>query len=172
MADRVEALGVDLRTRVKRLGAKEKARRKQCKVRFSLIKKNKAFQKSCMKEGSRSCCERVWCQQERGECMQWGWLPRKGKKLTRQMAAAARKKGTTSLSLFHGGFSVWRWRKISPLRPPSNGQKGCGIGKWPVEQKEACMNQTPEVQTRRRQFQQARCAKPGMSASSGRFGMP
>ena len=32
-----------LRTRVKRLGTKEKPRRKQCKVRFSLIKKNKAF---------------------------------------------------------------------------------------------------------------------------------
>ena len=39
LADSVETLGVDLRTRVKRLGAKEKARRKKCKVRFSLIKK-------------------------------------------------------------------------------------------------------------------------------------
>ena len=45
LADCVETLGVDLRTRVKRLGAKEKARRKKCKVRFSLTKKNKAFQK-------------------------------------------------------------------------------------------------------------------------------
>ena len=49
MANSVEALGVDLRTRVTKLGAKEKARRKKCKVRFSFIKKNKAFQKSCMK---------------------------------------------------------------------------------------------------------------------------
>ena len=40
LTDSVETLGVDLRTRVKRLGAKEKARRKKCKVRFSLIKKN------------------------------------------------------------------------------------------------------------------------------------
>ena len=47
MANSVETLGVDLRTRVKKLGAKEKAR----KVRFSLIKKNKAFQKSFMKVG-------------------------------------------------------------------------------------------------------------------------
>ena len=46
LADSVETLGVDLRTRVKRLGAKEKARRKKCRVRFSLIKKNKAFQKN------------------------------------------------------------------------------------------------------------------------------
>ena len=44
----METLGVDLRTRVKRLGAKEKARRKNCKVRFSLLKKNEAFQKSYM----------------------------------------------------------------------------------------------------------------------------
>ena len=41
MADSVETLGVDLRNRVKRIGAKEKARRKKCRVRFSLIKKNK-----------------------------------------------------------------------------------------------------------------------------------
>ena len=49
LADSVETLGVDLRTGVKRLGAKEKARRKKCKVRCSLMKKNKAFQKSYMK---------------------------------------------------------------------------------------------------------------------------
>ena len=45
----VETLGVDLRTRVKKLGAKEKARRKKCKVRFPLIKKNQAFQRNYMK---------------------------------------------------------------------------------------------------------------------------
>ena len=49
MADSVETLGVDLRARVKRLGVKEKARRKKCKVRFSLIKKIKAFQKNYVK---------------------------------------------------------------------------------------------------------------------------
>ena len=49
LADSVEKLGVDLRTRVKKLGAKEKARRMKCKVRFSLTKKNKAFQKNYMK---------------------------------------------------------------------------------------------------------------------------
>ena len=46
LADSVETLGVDLRTRVKRLGAKEKARSKKCKVRLSITKKNKAFQKN------------------------------------------------------------------------------------------------------------------------------
>ena len=49
MADSVETPEVDLRTRVKRLGVKEQARRKKCKVRFSLIKKNEVFQKSYMK---------------------------------------------------------------------------------------------------------------------------
>ena len=48
MADSVVTLRVDLRTRVKRLGRKEKARRKKCKVRFSIIKKSKAFQKISM----------------------------------------------------------------------------------------------------------------------------
>ena len=51
VADSVESLGVDWRTRVKMLGAREKARRKTCKVRFSIIKKNKAFQKNYMKVG-------------------------------------------------------------------------------------------------------------------------
>ena len=49
MADSVEMLGVDLGTQVKRLGVKDKARRKKCQVRFSLMKKNKVFQKNYMK---------------------------------------------------------------------------------------------------------------------------
>ena len=51
LVDSVDTLGVDLRTRVKRLGAKEKARRKKRKVGFLLMKKNRAFQKSDMKVG-------------------------------------------------------------------------------------------------------------------------
>ena len=45
MAGSVETLGVDLRTRVKRLGAKEKAKRRKWKVRLSLIMTNKASHK-------------------------------------------------------------------------------------------------------------------------------
>ena len=41
-ADSVETLRLDLRTRVKRLGAKEKARRAKYTVRVSLILKNKS----------------------------------------------------------------------------------------------------------------------------------
>ena len=51
LADSVETLGVDLRTRVKRRGAKEKARRKTCNVRFPIIKKNESFRKNYMKVG-------------------------------------------------------------------------------------------------------------------------
>ena len=47
LADSVETLGVDLRTRVKRLGAKEKVRRKKCKAKLSLVKKNKAHESWC-----------------------------------------------------------------------------------------------------------------------------
>ena len=46
LADSVETLGVDLRRRVKSLGAKAKARRKKCKVRFSLKKKKKHSKRS------------------------------------------------------------------------------------------------------------------------------
>ena len=50
VAESVKTLGVDLRTRVKKLRAKSKnARRKKCKVRLSLFTKNKAFQKNDMK---------------------------------------------------------------------------------------------------------------------------
>ena len=47
----VATLAVDLRKRVKRLGAKEQARRKTCSVRFSSIKKNKALWERCVKVG-------------------------------------------------------------------------------------------------------------------------
>ena len=71
MAESVESLGVDLRTSVKRLGVTEKSEKK-CKVRFSLIKKNSLPKELHESWGSRNCRERVWCQRERGERMQWG----------------------------------------------------------------------------------------------------
>ena len=51
LVDSAETLGTDLRRRVKRFGAKEGARRKKCKVRFSIIKKKKVFQKDYVKVG-------------------------------------------------------------------------------------------------------------------------
>ena len=50
LADSVETLGVDLRTRVKSWKhPKKKERRKKCRLRFQLIKNNRAFQKNYMK---------------------------------------------------------------------------------------------------------------------------
>ena len=101
MADSVETLGVDLRTRVKRLGAKEKARRKKCKERFSLIKKNKAHQKNNMKVGGQEVATKGYGTSKSMESAYSGDLtPTERLKLRRQMAAAAGKKSTTSLSLF------------------------------------------------------------------------
>ena len=55
LATKVETLGVDLRTRTKQLVAKEKARRRKCDVRFSLVFRNLVFQKNYMTTG----CEEV-----------------------------------------------------------------------------------------------------------------
>ena len=144
MANSVETLGVDLRTRVKSLGAKEKARRKKCKVGFLLTKKNKVFRKSYMKV----------------EVMK---LPRAGmvpartwrvhavvmaptERLRRQMAAAAGKKSTTSLSLFMGAFGLEVEEELSTMATQTWAE-GAWIGQWHTEQKEAWLNQVFEVQT-------------------------
>ena len=72
LADSVETLGVDLRNRVKKLGAKEKARRKKCKVRLSLIKKNEAFQKSHLKLGDQEVvASGSGASKDLGGFMQW-----------------------------------------------------------------------------------------------------
>ena len=51
VADRVETQSVNLRTRVKKLGAKEQARRIKCRVILSILNEFKAFQKCYMKVG-------------------------------------------------------------------------------------------------------------------------
>ena len=78
LADSVGTLGVDLRTRVNRLGAKEKARRKKCNVRLSIRKKHKAFRKKYMKVGGQ---EVVTCRYDASHDlgpMQWRCLFRRG----------------------------------------------------------------------------------------------
>ena len=51
MADSVETLGVGLRTRVKSLGAKEKARRKKCKVRHFAYQEEQGLPKELHEGG-------------------------------------------------------------------------------------------------------------------------
>ena len=100
MADSVETLGVDLRTMVKRLGVEEKARRKMCKVRFSLIKKNKAIRKNYIKVGVKKLLRAgmVPARTRRVHAVETALTERLN--LRRQMAAAAGKSSTISLSLF------------------------------------------------------------------------
>ena len=98
LPDSVETIGVDLRTRVKSLGAKSKARRKKCKVRFSLVKKNKAFQKKYMKAGVKKLLRAGMMPARTWEVHAVVMAPTERFKLRRQMAVAAGKKSTTSLS--------------------------------------------------------------------------
>ena len=145
MADGVETLGVDLRTRVKRLGTKEKARRKKCSARFSLIRKNKAFQKISMKveevaqngSGTSASVESA----SSGNC------PTERLKLRRQMSeAAAGKEESTSFSLFMEVFGLGVEEELSIMATQAWAE-GLWIGKWPTEQKEAWRKQIFEVQT-------------------------
>ena len=132
LADCVETPEADLRTRVTSLGAKEKARRKKCKVRFSIIKKNKAFQKNCMKV-------ETW----RAHAV--GMSPTERLKLRRQMAAAAGKTSTTPLSLFMEACGLEVKEEPSTLATKF-WVEGVWTGKWHLEQGEAWMKQIQEVQ--------------------------
>ena len=103
LADSVATLGVDLKTRVKKLGAKEKARRRKCKVRFSIFKKKKAFQKNYMKVDVKKLLLAGMVPARTLRVHAVGMAPTESFKLRRQMAAAG-KKSTTSLSLFMEAF--------------------------------------------------------------------
>ena len=141
MADSVGTLGVDLRTRVRSLGAKEKARRKKFKVRFSLTKKNKACQKNYMKMCVKKLLRAGMMQARTWEVHAVGIAPTERLKLRRQMAAAAGKKSTTSLSLFMEAVE----KELSTLAT-QYWAEGVWTGKWRHEQKEAWMRQIQEVQ--------------------------
>ena len=66
---------------------------------------------------SRSCYEWVWCLQGCGELSFFsvGLAPTERLKLRRQMAAAAGKKSTTSLSLFMEAFGLEIEEELSTL---------------------------------------------------------
>ena len=70
-ADSVETLGVDLRTRVKRLGATEQARRKKCKVRFAIIKKNEGLPEELHEGGCQEVVTSGHVPARTWESMQW-----------------------------------------------------------------------------------------------------
>ena len=115
LAESVETLGVDLRTRVRNLGAKEKARRKKCKVRFSLIKKNKAFHKSYMKVGVKKLLRAGMVPARTWGVHAVGMAPTEKYNLMRLMAVAAGNKNTTSLSLFMEAYGLEVEEDLSTL---------------------------------------------------------
>ena len=97
MAESVETFGVGLRTQTEQLGAKEKARRKKCDVRFSVIRKNQVFQKNYMRTRVKKLLRttlvlvRAWGGQAVGS------VPTERSKLRR------RQEGVGIVLLVHGG---------------------------------------------------------------------
>ena len=135
LADSVETLGVDLRTRVNRLGAREKARRTKCKVSFSIIKKNKAFRK--IESG---CQEVATCRHDAIKDLgsPCGWDVSHGEVKIEETDGNCRrkKKSTTSLSLLMEVYGLEVEDEI-PTRATQFWAEGVWTGKWNHEQKEA-----------------------------------
>ena len=102
LADGVGTLCVDSRTRVKRLGAEEKARRKKCKEMFSLTKKNKAFPNSYMKVGVKKLLRAGMMPARAWGIQAVGMSPTERVNFRRQMEAAAGKKEYDLLVFVHG----------------------------------------------------------------------
>ena len=146
LADSVGTLAVDLGTRVKRLGAKENARRKKCSVRFSIMKKNEAFRKNYMKVGVKKLSRAGMMPARTWGAHAVGMSPTERLKLRRQVAAAAGKKSTTSLSLFMETYGLEVEEELSTMAI-QYWAEGVWTRKWSREQKEAWMRQIREVQT-------------------------
>ena len=121
------------------MGAKEKARRRKCKVRFSIIKKNKAFQENCTKVGVEKLPRALGAHAV-------GMSPTERLKLRRQMAAAADKKSATLLSLFMEACGIEVDEELSTMAT-QYWAEGVWIGKWSYELEEAWIRQIREVQT-------------------------
>ena len=120
LADSVETLGVDLRTRVKSLGAKEKKRGgRNARCGFSLIEKSKAFQKNYMKVGVKKLPRTGMMPARTWRVHAVGMAPTEKFKLRRQMAAAAGKKSTTSLSLFMEAYGFEVEEELSTMATQS-----------------------------------------------------
>ena len=72
--------------------------------------------------------------------MQWGVTSTERFKLRRQIAAAAGKQSTTSLSLFMEAYGLEVEEELSTMAT-QYWAKGVWTGKWSCEQKEAWMRQ-------------------------------
>ena len=121
---------------VKRLGTKEKARRKKCKVDFSIIKKNEVFQESYMKVEVKQLLQAGMVPARTWRVHAAGMAPTEWFKLRSQMAAAARKKNTISLFLFVEAFGLEVQEDLTTMATEYWAEE-VRIGKWPEAQEEA-----------------------------------
>ena len=115
-------------------------------MRFSIIKKNKSFQKSYIKVGVKKVLRAGMMSARTWGAHAVGMSPTERLKLRRQMAAAAGKKSTTSLSLFMEVYGLEVEDEISTIATQFWAE-GVWTGKWSHKQKEAWMRQIREVQT-------------------------
>ena len=92
-------------------------------MKFSIRQKNKGFQKSYMKVGVKKLLRTGMMPARTWRVHAVGTAPTERLKLRRQMAPAAGKKSTTSLSLFVEAYGLEVERRNFLLWPPSTGQK-------------------------------------------------
>ena len=123
MADSVETLGVDLRTRVENLGAREKARREKCKVRFLLMqdRRREVFTSgySASKNVGSTCSE--------------DGSSRKMNIEDAHGSSSGQNKSATSSSLFMEAFGLGVEEELSSMATQTWAE-GAWVGKWHTEQ--------------------------------------
>ena len=121
--------GSRLENQSRKLGSEvEKMTRKKCKVRFSLIKKKKAFQKNYMKVGVKKLLRAGLVPARTWRVRAVEQAPAESKKLRRHTVAAVGKKSTTSLSLFMKAFGIEVEKELSAMATQTWAE-GAWIGK-------------------------------------------
>ena len=113
-------------------------------MRFSLVKKNMAFQKKYMKVGVKKLLRAGMVPARTWGVHAVGIAPTEWLKLRRQVAAAAGKKSTTSLSLFMEAYGPEVEEELSTLAT-QHWAEGIWTGKWYHEQGEAWMKQRSSI---------------------------
>ena len=113
LADSVDMSGVDLSMRKKQLGAKEKARRRICDLRFYIARRNRVFQTNLFDEDVFSPCESV----ERASCQHFA----------HRNAEVEAADGSSSRQERVGFMNrmIWRSRRGCPPWPRLLGWKEC-----------------------------------------------
>ena len=148
MADSVDTLGVDMRTRIKNLGAKEKAKRKKEVQGWILAhQERQRFSKDLQESGCQEAVQSGHGASKDlvGPCSGDG---SHGKVEIEETdgSCSRQKKTTTSLSLFMEAYGLEAEEELSTVAT-QRWAEGFWSGKWRHEQKEAWMMQIQEVKT-------------------------